>query len=221
MSGDEASRAGENQRPSFGWRSTRIKAVTEREDMVRTLRTIAKAGAVAVVLWLGPGVVQARAQVSFLAATPFGAGFYWGGSYYFNPFSLYSPGYPIIPYGWGYGYGFGYGYGWPYFFEPTPLPYPYFSFARYPIFSYVTPDQNSPLPKVIELRPDLRSPSEGPPDGAMPGDDRRPAPEPSAGQRRAREARQSIVYRANIPRPYKVNRRPQTGRLVVFRSTAP
>jgi hypothetical protein len=189
--------------------------------MVRTLRTIAKAGAVAVVLWLGPGVVQARAQVPYLAGIPFGPGFYWGGSYYFNPFSLYASGYPLIPYGYGYGYPYGYGYGWPYFFEPAPLPYPYFSFARYPIFSAVTSDQNSPTPKVIELRPDLRSPSEGNPDGGRPGDNPRPVPEPSVRLRGAREARQSIVYRANIPRPYTVNRPPQTGRLVVFRSTMP
>ena len=96
----------------------------------------------------GLGVPRAQAQVSFLAAAPFGGGFDWGRERLLQSVRpLRSPGYPLPPYGYGFGYGFG--YGWPYFIEPAPLPYPYFSFARYPVVSYVTSDQNSPTPKVI------------------------------------------------------------------------
>ncbi|WP_406698863.1 hypothetical protein V5E97_08255 [Singulisphaera sp. Ch08] len=199
--------------------------------MTCKLRTIAKAGAFAAILWLGP--LPAHGQVSFRGAGYYGGGTYLGGGYSFERFSVYSWGNPLnssgynygMPYRFGYGYGvpYGYGYGLPYGFEPSPIPYPTFTPALYPFFTYVTSAQNSPTPKTIEPARSTRYPSENIPTRSGPVDDSRSELVPSTRPRETGVPRRLIVYRADSPRQDEARRPPQmqTGQLIVTRSTAP
>lgn len=193
-------------------------------------RRLARMGAFAAIALLSP--LTAHAQFAYRGMGFFGGGTTWAGGYTFERTSVNFWGNPWLagglgsPFGYGmpsnlgyagpYGLGLGYGYG----FELSPVPYPYRTLASFPFFSYVTSDQNSPMPKTIEPGKYVRPPVE-----SLPSDHSHSGLPATSRFSGTREPRRPIVYRANVPSrdpsQQTVPAETETGRLIVTRSQVP
>lgn len=166
--------------------------------MDRALRMALMSAVVAAGAVFGPAAKPACAQVSFRGAGYFGGGSYWGGGYAFERFSVWSWRNPYTSNAYGYIYGYGGPYG---AFSPNVEAPPFTSYGLYPMFTYVTSDENASRPRVLDLstpttsnNPQAARAATPPPATAAAPATQPPAP---ATERKRAEGPTTVVYRAS------------------------